>query len=218
MILRITPTSALVTAMAVALVTTLYALLARGPATLPTGKEETGGAPAVVTDFTFTETKGGQTHWLMKARRARYFERDNRVEVEAIRADLRDGERVLLHLEATSGHVDLASFTFDLTGGVRITDPDGLRLTTPQLHFDGPTRRLTGDGPLDLHRPPYQIAGGRFTYNVTTHQLTVEEAVHLVVTPPAAVGAGAGTASVAPHPVADGLPAAATFPATCLVA
>jgi len=188
MILRITPTSALVTAMAVALVSTLYALLAGGPSAPPADDGEADDAPAVVTDFTFTETKGDLTHWLLKARRARYFEHDNRVEVEAIRADLREGKRILLHLEAASGHVDLASFTFDLTGGVRITDPDGLRLTTPQLHFDGPTRLLTGDGPLDLHRPPYRVGGAQFTYDVTTQQLTVEKPVHLVVTPPAASG------------------------------
>ncbi len=202
MILRVTPTSALVTAMALTLVVTLYFLLARGPAAPPTTESEVDGAPAVVTDFTFTETKGGQTHWLLKAHRARYFEHDNRVEVEAIRADLRDGKRVILHLEATSGHVDLASFTFDLTGGVRITDPDGLRLTTPQLHFDGPSRMLTGDGPLDLQRPPYRIAGGPFTYNVTTRRITVKEAVHLVVTPPPSPHPAAGDPEAsAPSPV-----------------
>ncbi len=192
MILRVTPTSTLVTTMAVALVATLYFLLAHGPAAPPTGSGEADGAPAVVTDFTFTETRGELTHWLLKAHRARYFEHDNRVEVEAIRADLRDGKRVLLHLEATSGHVDLASFTFDLTGGVRITDPDGLRLTTPQLHFDGPSRVLTGDGPLDLRRPPYRIAGEGFTYDVATRRITVEEAVHLVVTPPPSPHPAAG--------------------------
>jgi len=218
MILRVTPTTAVVTATAVALVVTLYFLLARGPGSPPAGKERGDRAPAVVTDFTFTETRGGQTHWLLKARRARYFEHDNRVEVEAIRADLRDGKRVLLHLEATTGRVDLASFTFDLTGGVRITDPDGLRLATPELHFDGPTRLLTGDGSLDLRRPPYRIAGRRFTYNVTTRELVVEEAVHLVVTPPAAGKGEQGAAGVVDHPVAEGLPTAATLPATCLVA
>jgi len=214
MILRITPTSALVTAMAVALVSTLYVLLARGPAAPPADGGKGDGAPAVITDFTFSETKGALTHWILKARRARYFERDNRVEVEAIRADLREGERVLLHLEAMRGHVDLASFTFDLTGGVRITDPDGLRLATPQLHFDGPTRRLTGDGPLDLDRPPYRIAGRRFTYDVTTRQLTVEEAVHLVVTPPATEG----TAETPPGPVAGPPTVAAPSPTSQITA
>ncbi len=193
MILRITPTSALITALAVALVVTLYVLLAGGPSSPPSGASRGEEAPAVVTDFTFSETRGGQTHWLLKARQARYFEHQNRVEVEQIRADLRDGPRVLLHLEAASGRVDLTSFTFDLTGGVQITDPDGLHLTTPQLHFDGPTRLLTGAGPLDLRRPPYRIAGGRFAYNVSTRQLTVEEAVHLVITPPPAGGAAAGS-------------------------
>lgn len=196
MILRVTPATALVTATAVALVVTLYLILTHGPAEPPAGEEERDGAPAVITNFTFTETRGALTHWLLKARRARYFEHDNRVEVEAIRADLREGERVILHLEAASGRVDLVSFTFDLTGGVRITDPDGLRLATPQLHFDGPTRLLTGDGPLDLQRPPYRIAGGRFTYDTTTRRLTVEEAVHLVVTPP---GGGEGGASLEPR-------------------
>lgn len=200
MILRVTPISALVTTMAVALVATLYFLLARGPAAPPKDNGEADGAPAVVTDFTFTETRGELTHWLLKAHRARYFEHDNRVVVEAIRADLREGKRVLLHLEATSGHVDLASFTFDLTGGVRITDPDGLDLTTPQLHFDGPSRMLTGDGPLDLQRPPYRIAGGRFTYDATTRQLTVEDAVHLVVTPPSNRGAASDPETVTPSP------------------
>jgi len=181
MILRVTPTAALLTTLAVALMVTLYTLLARRPSpSPPLPPTAANGAPAVVTDFTFTETQGERTHWLLKAQRARYFERDNRVEVDTIRADLRDGERVVLHLEAANGRVDLASFTFDLTGGVRITDPDGLDLSTPQLHFDGERRQLSGDSTLDLHKPPYRIAGKRFTYDVTTRQLTVEEAVHLV--------------------------------------
>ncbi|OIP63867.1 MAG: LPS export ABC transporter periplasmic protein LptC [Nitrospirae bacterium CG2_30_70_394] len=213
MILRVTPTAALLTTLAVALMVTLYTLLARRPSpSPPLPPTAANGAPAVVTDFTFTETQGERTHWLLKAQRARYFERDNRVEVDTIRADLRDGERVVLHLEAANGRVDLASFTFDLTGGVRITDPDGLDLSTPQLHFDGERRQLSGDSTLDLHKPPYRIAGKRFTYDVTTRQLTVEEAVHLVVSPPPEHGSLGGDLGHGEEAVPVGVnpPAAAT--------
>ncbi|RMF85940.1 MAG: hypothetical protein D6739_03845, partial [Nitrospirae bacterium] len=89
MTLRLTPLTALVTAAGCGLVAALYLVLARGPEPLPTAAKPQGPAPAVVTDFTFTETRGAETRGSLKARRASYCERQNRVRVEEIEADLR---------------------------------------------------------------------------------------------------------------------------------
>jgi LPS export ABC transporter protein LptC len=173
--------SILLFAMAGLLLVTVYFLLASG---VPTPEGNNGGpqeAPAVVSNFTFTETRGGETRWHLRAERALYFEEQNRVDVEGIVVDLRQGDVSVLHLEAARGTVDLAAFSFDLTGEIVLTDPGGLDLRTAAVHFDGQTRHLSGNEPLQLHRPPYRVVGQRFSYEVTTQRLVVDGAVSVTV-------------------------------------
>jgi LPS export ABC transporter protein LptC len=170
--------------MAGLLLATVYFLLASG---VPTPEGDDGGphaAPAVVSNFTFTETRGGETRWHLQADRALYFEEQNRVDVEGIVVDLRQGDVSVLHLEATRGAVDLAAFSFDLTGEIVLTDPQGLDLRTVAIHFDGQSRHLSGNEPLQLHRPPYRVAGERFTYELTTQRLIVDGAVSVTMAGP----------------------------------
>jgi len=178
--------SVLVTAMIGLLLATVYFLLASG---VPTQDDGNGGpqeAPAMVSDFTFTETRGEETRWHLRASRALYFEEQRRVDVEGIVVDLRQGETLVLHLEATRGAVDLAAFSFDLTGKIVLTDPQGLDLRTSAVHFDGETRRLSGVDPVQLRRPPYHLAGQRFSYELTTQRLEMDgEVVVTVAEPPA---------------------------------
>lgn len=177
--------SVLLFAMAGLLLATVYFLLASG---VPTQEGENGApqeAPAVVSNFTFTETRGGETRWHLQAQRALYYEDQNRADVEGIVVDLRQGDISVLHLEAARGAVDLAAFSFDLSGEIVLTDPDGLDLRTAAVHFDGHTGRLSGNDPLQLDRPPYRVAGQRFTYEVNTQRLVVDGAVSVTVTGPA---------------------------------
>jgi LPS export ABC transporter protein LptC len=177
--------SILLFTMAGLLIATVYFLLASG---VPTPEGGNGGpqeAPAVVSDFTFTETRGGETRWHLRAERALYFEDENRVDVEGIVVDLRQGDRSVLHLQASRGAVDLAAFSFDLAGEIVLTDPTGLDLRTAAIHFDGQSRNLSGNVPLKLRRPPYRVAGQRFTYEVNTQRLIVDGAVTVTVVSPA---------------------------------
>ena len=166
--------SILVTAMIGLLLATVYFLLASGVPTQDDGNGGSQEAPAVVSNFTFTETRGEETRWHLRASRALYFEEQRRVEVEGIVGDLRQQEVSVLHLEATRGIVDLAAFSFDLTGDIVLTDPQGLDLRTSEVHFDGETRRVSGVKPVQLQRPPYHLTGQRFTYELTTQHLEMD--------------------------------------------
>jgi LPS export ABC transporter protein LptC len=173
--------SVLLFAMAGLLLATVYFLLASG---VPSPEGEDAGpqeAPAVVSNFTFTETRAGETRWHLRARRALYYEDQNRADVDGIVVDLRQGDVSVLHLEAAHGAVDLTAFSFDLTGEIVLTDPEGLDLRTAAVHFDGQTRHLSGNQPLQLRRPPYRVAGQRFTYEVNTQRLVVDGAVSVTV-------------------------------------
>jgi lipopolysaccharide export system protein LptC len=50
----------------------------------------------------------------------------------------------------------------DLSGGVRLRGPEGLTGETPAAHFDGPTMVASGEQPVSLRGPGYQLQARAF--------------------------------------------------------
>jgi len=119
----------------------------------------------------------GKPVWKLSARSVRYFRETQQTEARGVEVRFfsQDGTEALT-LEAERLVFDHPSGDLYLSGGLRARDPEGLRFSAENAHWEARTKVLRSDSPIYVEREDLTLTGEGFEYRPDEGELTVKGA------------------------------------------
>jgi LPS export ABC transporter protein LptC len=144
------------------------------------GPQEGARAPKELPTIELSESElihyddEGEIIWMLWARSVQYFEQETQAEGVEVRF-LDEGKEVL-YVRAERLIFDHRSGDLKMSGGVSVSDPEGLRLSTDEAYWDDEKRVLTSDSLVSIERDDLRLQGEGFEYHPDEGTLTIKEA------------------------------------------
>jgi len=122
-------------------------------------------------------SEDGQPVWVLYARRVEYFEQlqQTRAENVAVRFLDREGADALI---VQASHLAFFHRSGDLQfrGNLQAYDPEGLRFSTEEAHWEEETHVLRSSSPVRVEREDLLLTGQGFEYRPDEGTLTIKSA------------------------------------------
>ena len=131
----------------------------------------------------YTETREGVKEWELEATSAAYFEKENMVVLEKVRAVFYGKERQSYILVGERGRFHTQTKVIEVYGGVKIDSSDGYHLRTQSLKYQADQRELRTSDPVEMRGPDLHVNGVGMIVELNSQRVTISGGVTAVLSP-----------------------------------
>jgi len=143
-------------------------------------------ADAIISQFTFTQTKGGKVQWQVDAKQARLFEHDNKAILNNVAVTLFGLEGKDMTVEGDEGTLDTVSKNFVLANRSEplvIYTESGYVIYTNHLSWTDQSREIRTEDPVRIIGHGLEVTGRGLLGHLDTEEFEVLEDVHVDFAP-----------------------------------
>jgi len=143
-------------------------------------------ADAMISNFTFTQTKGTSVQWQVQAQQARLFEQDKRALLRTVAVTLFGQQGKELTVTGEEGTLDTATKNFMLenrTSPLVVETMSGYIIYTNHLSWTDQTREIHTQDPVRIVGHGLEVRGRGLLGHLDTEEFEVLEDVHVDLAP-----------------------------------
>ncbi len=107
----------------------------------------------------YTETREGVKEWELEAASVRYFQDENMVFLEKVKATFFGKNQESYTLVGERGRFNTQTKAIEVFDGVRIESSDGYRMQTQTLEYRAEKRELRTSDPVEMSGPQLDVRG-----------------------------------------------------------
>jgi len=167
----------------------LYLLLTNSTASPPptaTAPGTINQADAIISKFTFTQTKGDKVQWQVDAQQARLFEQDKKAILDNVAVTLFgvQGKELTVHGDEGTLNTETKNFLLaDRSEPLVIYTQSGYTIYTNHLVWTDQTREIRTQDPVHIVGHGLDVKGRGLLGHLDTEEFEVLEDVHVEVAP-----------------------------------
>lgn len=166
----------------VALVAILtWRTLAPAPTKKLTSQEPVSAADLQLDRMKYTETREGVKEWELEAASVRYFQDENMVFLEKVKATFFGKNHESYVLVAERGKFDARTKAIEVFDGVKIDSSDGYRMQTRSLQYRAEKRELRTSDPVEMSGPQLDVRGTGLVVELDRQRLKILKQVTTTV-------------------------------------
>ncbi len=165
-------------------------LLVRNADSVPTSRpvvpEAMEQADAKLSEFTFRQSKGDVVQWLVHAKQARIYEREERAFLQDVAFTFYGGEGEKVTVNGDEGTLDTANKDFALSNRdepVTVTTRSGYTIYTNHLIWTDRSREIRTEDPVRIVGHGLEIRGVGFLGKMESEEFEVLRDVHVDLVP-----------------------------------
>jgi LPS export ABC transporter protein LptC len=143
-------------------------------------------ADAIISQFTFTQTKGDKVQWQVDAKQARLFERDKKAILDQVAVTLFGLQGKEMSVQGDEGTLDTESKNFVLVNRSEplvIYTESGYVIYTNHLVWTDQTREIRTQDPVRILGHGLEVRGRGLWGHLDTEEFEVLEDVHVDLAP-----------------------------------
>lgn len=143
-------------------------------------------ADAMISNFTFTQTKGTSVQWQVQAQQARLFEQDKRALLRTVAVTLFGQQGKELTVTGEEGTLDTTTKNFMLenrTSPLVVETTSGYIIYTNHLSWTDQTREIHTQDPVRIVGHGLEVRGRGLLGHLDTEEFEVLEDVHVDLAP-----------------------------------
>ncbi|HJT20398.1 MAG TPA: LPS export ABC transporter periplasmic protein LptC [Nitrospira sp.] len=143
-------------------------------------------ADAMISQFTFTQTKADKVQWQVDAKQARLFEQDKRAILDQVAVTLFGREGKELTVEGDEGTLDTATKNFILSNRTEplvVKTQSGYVIYTNHLAWTDESREIRTDDPVRIVGHGLEVTGRGLLGHLDREEFEVLDDVHVDVAP-----------------------------------
>jgi LPS export ABC transporter protein LptC len=127
-----------------------------------------------LTDMEYTEMELGQRLWTIRASEARFFEKEQRTLLSAVRLVfyLKDGNEV--HLASKEGILYAGTKDIELWGDLRASTPQGYELASERAFYRHSEQTISSETPVRVSGADLKLSGKRWWYLISEQKACIE--------------------------------------------
>jgi len=166
----------------VALVAVLtWRTLAPSPTKNLSPQEPVSAADLQLDRMKYTETREGVKEWELEAASVRYFQDENMVFLEKVKATFFGKNQETYVLVAERGKFNARTKAIEVFDGVKIDSSDGYRMQTRSLEYRSEKRELRTSDPVEMSGPQLDIRGTGLVVELDHQRLKILKQVTTTV-------------------------------------
>lgn len=153
---------------------------------LATAPGSMDSADATISQFTFTQTKGGAVQWQVQAQEARLFERDRRAMLQIVAVTLFGQQGKELTVTGDDGVLDTETKNFTLSNRSEplvVHTESGYVIYTNHLAWTDQTREIRTQDSVRIVGHGLEVTGRGLLGHLDTEEFEVLEDVHVDLAP-----------------------------------
>ncbi len=143
-------------------------------------------ADAVISKFTFTQTKGDKVQWQVDAKQARLFEQDKRAMLDQVAVTLFGASGKEMTVEGDEGQLDTSTKNFLLanrTEPLVVRTDSGYVIYTNHLTWTDETREIRTSDPVRIVGHGLEVTGKGLLGHLDREEFEILEDVHVDLAP-----------------------------------
>ena len=149
-------------------------------------KEDAPAAASVdsdirLTDMDYTEVQEGKPLWRIKAKEAKYYEKEQKTLLSGVTLTLFMENNQEVHLAGDYGLFHTGRKDVELWGHVTARAPQGYELQTDRVLYEHSAQTIRSQSPVRFLGPQVDVAGTEGRYDLTTATISVEGEVRALV-------------------------------------
>jgi len=129
----------------------------------------------------YTETREGVKEWELEAASVRYFQDENMVFLEKVKATFFGKNQESYTLVGERGRFNTQTKTIEVFDGVRIESSDGYRMQTQTLEYRAEERELRTSDPVEMSGPQLDVRGTGLVVELDHQRLKILKQVTTTV-------------------------------------
>jgi LPS export ABC transporter protein LptC len=133
-----------------------------------------------IKEIHINETMEGNLRWTLDADQAEVFDKDQRTEMRKVTVRVFSADAVWT-VTGDQGVLDNEKRDVALRGNVVVVSDDGLRMTTPELHWRNKDRQLFTPAPVQIQRAGTTITGRGLDVRMPEQEAVVQRNVRVVI-------------------------------------
>ncbi len=166
----------------VALVAILtWRTLAPSPTKNLSPQESVSTADLQLDRMKYTETREGVKEWELEAASVRYFQDENMVFLEKVKATFFGKNQESYTLVGERGRFNTQTKAIEVFDGVRIETSDGYRIQTQTLEYRAEKRELRTSDPVEMSGPQLDVRGTGLVVELDHQRLKILKQVTTTV-------------------------------------
>jgi LPS export ABC transporter protein LptC len=144
----------------------------------PQGKNVPGTEPAISADLQlnrvkYTETRDGVKEWELEAASVRYFQEENTVFIEDVRATFFGKNKETYTLLGERGKFNTRTKAIEVFDGVKLDSSDGYRMRTQSLKYQAEKRELRTSDFVEMSGPQLRVQGTGLVVEIDKQRLKI---------------------------------------------
>jgi LPS export ABC transporter protein LptC len=138
--------------------------------------------PAIAADLQlnrvkYTETREGIIEWELEADSVRYFEDENTLFFEQVKATFFGKNQGTYVLVGKRGKVNTQTKAIEVFDGVKLDSSDGYRMQTQSLRYQAERRELTTSDPVEMSGPQLRVQGTGLIVEIDRQRMKILQRV-----------------------------------------
>jgi LPS export ABC transporter protein LptC len=155
--------------------------LAPSPSKNVSLQEPVSGADLKLDRMKYTETREGIKEWELEAASVRYFQEENMVLLEKVKATFFGKNQDTYVLVAERGKFNAQTKAIEVFDGVKIDSSDGYRMQTRSLEYRAEKRELRTSDPVEISGPQMDVRGTGLVVELDHQRLKILKQVTTTV-------------------------------------
>jgi LPS export ABC transporter protein LptC len=133
-----------------------------------------------IKEIHINETMEGNLRWTLDADQAEVFDKEHRTQMRQVKIQVFSKDSVWT-VTGDEGTLDNEKRDVVLTGNVVVVSNDGLRMTTPELHWRNQDRNMFTEHPIQIKRAGTTITGRGLEVKMPEEQAVIQKNVRVVI-------------------------------------
>ena len=129
----------------------------------------------------YTETREGVKEWELEAASVRYFQDENMVFLEKVKATFFGKNQESYTLVGERGRFNTQTKAIEVFDGVRIESSDGYRMQTQTLEYRAEKRELRTSDPVEMSGPQLDVRGTGLVVELDHQRVKILKQVTTIV-------------------------------------
>jgi LPS export ABC transporter protein LptC len=144
----------------------------------PQGKNVPGNEPAITADLQlnrvkYTETRDGVKEWEIDAASVRYFQEENTVLIEEVKATFFGKNQETYTLLGKRGKFNMRTKAIEVFNGVNLDSSDGYRMRTQSLKYQAEKRELRTSDFVEMSGPQLRVQGTGLVVEIDKQRMKI---------------------------------------------